>query len=272
LAIISVNLVLLLPTVLLLHALFATQKASTTTSRRVIQFSLRVLAHPATAAAIALLFLTPSLMLVPPAIHFALTPNFNKFLAENRSAFSLPPPARIQVIERHAGLLYASDPWVDIDMEDRNTRAQRLGFHFLLELTRPDAALLNATISLETKVEPATYEDFLGLRVASEIKALDPRFRLAVTVFVDRRTDLRESDRRALPTLKFLVQVALLAGAGDTTAETIFVDGLESVPLVPAVMSTGALSYAWQSRGSLQPLGFCRGGEGLAPRGPVRPG
>jgi hypothetical protein len=262
----GLGLVLSLPTVLLLHAVFATQQALTAASRRLVRLSLRLLAHPATAAAVVLLFLLPFLILVPSAIHFALTPSFDKFVAENRSAFSFDPPAPIRVLERHAGVLYASDGWIDIGMEDRETEAERLEYGFSLELKRPDATLLVAMISVRSKVEPASYKDFLGLRVASEITTIDPRFHLAVTVFLDNRTTATASDRAPVPSLAFIVQVALLAGTGDTTVETVLVDSLASTPLVSPAISAASLSYLWQSRGRFELVPSCRVEECLNSR------
>jgi hypothetical protein len=162
--------------------------------------------------------------------------------------------------------VYASDAWIDIDMEAQNKTSERLGYNFLLKLKRPDATLLDATHSLEIKVEPATYEDFLELRVASEIETVSPRFRLVLTVFLDHRTEAGEGDKAVVPVLEFILQVALLAGAGDTTFGTVFVDGLESMPLVPAETGTGSLSYVWQARGRFEIVPFCREEECLGPR------
>ena len=265
-AIMGGTLVLSLPAVLLLHALLATQKAVTAASERPVRLPLRALAHSWTAAAIVLLFLAPSLVLVPHAIHFAVTPSFDEFVTENRSAFSLDLPAGVRMLERHSGLAYASDGWIDIDMEEQEKKAERLGYDFSLELTRPDTTLLDATHSLQIKVEPATYEDFLELRVLSKIEAIDPRFRLAMTALLDHTYGSGEGEEAAVPTLEFMLVVALLAGAGDTTVETIFVDGIESRPLVAAGIGTGSLSYVWQARGKFELVPFCRKEGCLAPR------
>ena len=170
------------------------------------------------------------------------------------------------MLERHSGLLYSSDAWVDITMEDHEKKAERVGYDLSLQLTRPGATLLETTNSLEVKMEPATYMGFLEPRVASEIKAVSPRFRLASTVFLDHHIAERKGDGAAVPTLEFMVRVTLLAGAGDTTVETVFVDGLASMPLVPAKIDARSLSYVWQARGRFELVPFCTGEACLSPR------
>jgi len=259
------TLVLSLPAILLFQALFATEKAIEAALGTQVRLLVRIFAHPSTVVLLAFLLLTPSLILVPDAIHFAVTPTFNQFLTRNRSTLSFDTSDGMRVLERHTGPVCTSEPWLDLAMEPKEQRAERVGYDLSVELTRPGVTLLNLTNSLQIKVEPLTYDDFRGMRVATEVKAIDPRFHLAITVFLNHRTVGSEEAGAPVPALEFMVRVALMAGPGDTVVETLLVDALPSM-LVPPKMSAGALSYIWQARGKFELVSYCIGQQCLSSR------
>lgn len=288
----GITLVVALPAILLFQALFATEKAISAALGTKVRPLVTMFAHPITIVVLVLLFLTPSLMMVPDAIHYAVTPNFNQFVARSPGTLSFNMPSGMRVLDRHTGLLYTSGSWVDNFMEPRQPPAEHIGYELSVELTRPGDTLLSLTNSFEIKVDPPTSEDSSEFRVATEMgpplpqdfvefrvvnhpKTIDPRFHLALTVFLLHRISGSEAATAAHPVLEFVVRVALMAGPSDTVLETLWVDDLPSiltppkdVPslLVPAGMNAQAQSYLWKAWGKFEILPHCFGPQCLDSR------